>query len=46
MAFGLRVEDKVLSLNNPDVVNIVGVFESLTNIDPVLDRLVFVSGLS
>ena len=45
-AFGLRVEDKVISLNIPDVVNVVGVFESLTTIDPVLDRLVFVSGLS
>ena len=45
-AFGLRVEDKVISLNIPDVVNIVGVFESLTTIDPVLDRLVFVSGLA
>ena len=46
VAFGLRVEDKELSLNNPDVVNVVGVFESLTNTDPVLDRLVFVSGLA
>ena len=45
-AFGLRVEDKVISLNIPDVVNVVGVFESLTTIDPVLDRLVFVSGLA
>ena len=35
-----------LSLNNPDVVNVVGIFESLTTIDPVLDRLVFVSGLA
>ena len=45
-AFGLRVEDKVISLNIPDVINVVGVFESLTTIDPVLDRLVFVSGLA
>ena len=45
-AFGLRVEDKVISLNIPDVVNVVGVFESLTTINPVLDRLVFVSGLA
>ena len=45
-AFGLRVEDKTISLNIPDVVNVVGVFESLTTIDPVLDRLVFVSGLA
>ena len=45
-AFGLRVEDKVISLNIPDVVNVVGVYESLTTINPVLDRLVFVSGLA
>ena len=45
-AFGLRVEDKIISLNNPDVVNVVGVYESLTTSNPVLDRLVFVSGLA
>ena len=45
-SFGLRVEDKVISLNTPDVVNVVGVYESLTNVAPVLDKLVFVSGLS
>ena len=45
-AFGLRVEDKVISLNTPDVVNVVGVYESVTNAAPVLDKLVFVSGLS
>ena len=45
-AFGLRVDDKVISLNTPDVVDVVGVYESVTNADPVLDRLVFVSGLS
>ncbi len=44
--FGLRVEDTVISLNTPDVVDIVGIYESVTNADPVLDRLVFVSGLS
>ena len=44
--FGLRVEDKVISLNTPDVVEVVGVYESLTNGQPVLDKLVFVSGLS
>ena len=31
-AFGLRVEDKIISLNNPDVVNVVGVYESLTTL--------------
>ena len=45
-AFGLRVEDKVISLNTCDVVDVVGVYESLTNSQPVLDRLVFVSGLA
>ena len=44
--FGLRVDDKVISLNTPDVVNVVGVYESVTNALPVLDKLVFVSGLS
>ena len=44
--FGLRVDDRVISLNTPDVVNVVGVYESLTNVAPVLDKLVFVSGLS
>ena len=28
-AFGLRVEDKVISLNNPDVVNVVGILNLL-----------------
>ena len=43
---GLRVDDKVISLNTPDVVNVVGVYESVTNVAPVLDKLIFVSGLS
>jgi len=44
--FGLRVEDKVISLNTPDVVDVVGVYESVTNAAPILDKLVFVSGLA
>ena len=44
--FGLRVEDKIISLQTPDVVEVVGIYESLTNALPVLDRLVFVSGLA
>ena len=44
--YGLRVDDKEISLNTPDVVKIVGVFESTNFTDPVLDKLVFVSGLS
>ena len=44
--YGLRVDDKEVSLNTPDVFNLVGVFESVNSSDPVLDKLVFVSGLS
>ena len=44
--YGLRVQDKEISLNTPDVFNLVGVFESVNLADPVLDKLVFVSGLS
>ena len=45
-AYGLRVQDKEISLNTPDVFNVVGIFESVNLADPVLDKLVFVSGLS
>ena len=44
--YGLRVQDKEISLNVPDVVNVVGVFESLDTSNPTLDKLTFVSGLS
>lgn len=44
--YGLRIEDKEISLNLPDAVKIVGIFESLTSANPVLDELVFVSGLN
>ena len=44
--YGLRVQDKEISLNTPDVFNIVGIFESVNASDPILDKLVFVSGLS
>ena len=44
--YGLRVQDKEISLNTPDVYNVVGIFESVNLADPVLDKLVFVSGLS
>jgi len=43
--YGTRVQDKELSLNVPDVANVVGVYESLNQSDPVLDKLVFISGL-
>ena len=45
-SYGLRVQDKEISLNTPDVFNVVGVFESVNSADPVLDKLVFVSGLA
>ena len=44
--YGLRVEDKEISLNVPDAVNIVGVYESLNTLSPTLDRFQFPSGLS
>ena len=44
--YGFRVQDKEISLNTPDVYNVVGVFESVNLAEPVLDKLVFVSGLS
>ena len=44
--YGLRVEDREISLNIPDVVKIVGVFESINSNSPVLDKLTFPSGLS
>ena len=42
----MRVEDKEISLNKPDAVKIIGVFESLNNLAPTLDKFVFPSGLS
>ena len=43
--YGLRVEDKEISLNRPDVVKVTKVLESLDGSDPILDKLTFVSGL-
>ena len=43
--YGLRIEDKEISLNTPDVYNITAVLESVNNASPILDKLVFVSGL-
>ena len=45
-AYGMRVEDKEISLNVPDVAKIVGVFESFDSNLPTLDRLTFMSGLA
>ena len=44
--YGLRVEDKEISLNVPDVVKVVGVFESIDTNSPTLDRLTFPDGLN
>jgi len=43
--YGLRVEDEEISLNYPDVANVVAIYESNTSSAPVLDRLVFETGL-
>ena len=44
--YGLRVEDEEISLNTPDVVKVVAVYESKNKTTPVLDKLTFVSGLN
>ena len=44
--YGLRVEDREISLNVPDVAKVIGVFESIDTNSPTLDRLTFPSGLS
>ena len=44
--YGLRIEDREISLNVPDVVDIISVLESQDENDPTLDRLTTVSGLS
>ena len=45
-AFGVRVEDEQISLNVPDVVEVIAVLESKDTNTPVLDKLKFVSGLN
>jgi len=44
--YGLRVEDEEISLNVPDVVNVIAIYESKNTSTPVLDKLTFVSGLN
>ena len=44
--FGLRVQDETISLNLPDVVEVVAVYESLDSSSPTLDSLSFPSGLN
>jgi len=41
--YGLRVQDDQISLNVPDVSEIIAVYESTTTGDPVLDRIEFSS---
>ena len=43
---GLRIEDKEISLNVPDVANIVAVYESIDINDIQLDKLTFAAGLN
>ena len=43
--YGTRVQDKEISLNVPDVANIVGIYESLNTSNPTFDRITFISGL-
>jgi len=44
--YGLRVEDREISLNVPDVANVIAIYESLDNGSVVLDKLTFSSGLN
>ena len=41
--YGLRVQDGEISLNYPDVVKVIAVYESLTTDAPVLDQISFSS---
>ena len=43
--YGMRVEDKEISLNVPDVVKVIAVYESYDSSAPTLDSLEFPSGL-
>jgi len=44
--YGLRVEDEEISLNVPDVVNVIAIYESTNTSAPVLDKLTFATGLA
>lgn len=41
--YGLRVQDEEISLNYPDVANVIAIYESLTTSAPVLDQISFSS---
>jgi len=44
--YGLRVQDEEISLNRPDVVKVLAVYESLDSLDPVFDKITFPSSVS
>tara|TARA_R100000030_G_scaffold41449_2_gene31099 strand:+ start:13475 stop:20908 length:7434 start_codon:yes stop_codon:yes gene_type:complete len=44
--FGTRIEDKEISLNVPDVVDVRAIYESTDGNTPILDKLTFATGLS
>jgi len=39
--YGLRVQDEEISLNYPDVAEVIAVYESLDSAEPVLDTITF-----
>jgi len=41
--YGLRVQDEEICLKYPDVVKVIAVYESLNNLDPILDTISFSS---
>ena len=44
--YGTRVQDDEISLNFPDVANVIAVYESTNSAAPILDRLTFATGLA
>ena len=44
--YGLRIEDREISLNVPDVNKVIAIYESVDSGSVILDRLTFGSGLS
>jgi len=44
--YGLRVEDKDISLNLPDVAKVIAIYQSTDTNVPTLEKLTFVSGLN
>ena len=43
--YGLRIEDREISLNVPDVVEVVSIIESKNDVNPTFDKITTVSGL-